>query len=164
MNSPHLVDTWEQPWPPERWKRDWQAKLSGTYSVPLILLLDGCECGYMEIYRPHRDEISHVYHSQPHDLSFHIAVGDVDKTGRGIFPPLFTELRNALLSGDPMCDLIVIEPDYRNKKIPHITLKTGWVDAGERQQRPDRRVRLLGYPTTDDATRRLVTIPHDHRR
>lgn len=31
---------------------------------------------YLEIYRPHRDEIGEVYDSQPHDLGIHIAVGD----------------------------------------------------------------------------------------
>ncbi|TIH61676.1 N-acetyltransferase, partial [Klebsiella pneumoniae] len=92
MNRPHLIETWEQPWPPDRWKRDWEAKLTGTYSVPLIMLLDGEECGYMEIYRPHRDEIGRVYDSQPHALGFHVAGGDAAKIGHGFFPPLLINL------------------------------------------------------------------------
>lgn len=157
MNRPHLVETWEQPWPADRWKRDWEAKLSGTYSAPLIMLLDGEECGYMEIYRPHRDEIGHVYDSRPHDLGFHVAVGDVARTGHGVFPPLLMNLCDELIAANPPSDLIVVEPDYRNERLPRIALMNGWVDGGERQQRADRRVHLLGYAKTDEARERVLT-------
>lgn len=157
MNRPHLVDTWEQPWPAERWKRDWEAKFSGTYSLPLIMLLNGEECGYMEIYRPHRDEIGRVHDSQTHDLGFHVAVGDVANTGHGIFPPLLMNLCDELIATNPPSDLIVVEPDYRNTRLPRIMLMNGWVDGGERQQRADRRVHLLGYAKTDVARERVLT-------
>ena len=156
MNRPHLVETWEQPWPADQWKRDWEAKLSGTYSVPLIILLDGEECGYMEIYRPHRDEIGRVYDSRFHDLGFHVAVGDGAKTGHGVFPPLLMNLCDELIATNPPSDLIVVEPDYRNERLPRIALMNDWVDCGERQQRADRRVHLLGYAKTDEARERVL--------
>lgn len=157
MNRPHLVETWEQPWPADRWKRDWEAKLSGTYSVPLIMYLDGEECGYMEIYRPHRDEIGRVYDSQPNDLGFHVAVGDAAKTGHGVFPPLLMNLCDELIAANPPSGLIVVEPDYRNERLLRIALMNDWVDGGERQQRADRRVHLLGYAKTDEARERVLT-------
>ena len=157
MNRPHLVETWEQPWPADRWKRDWEAKLSGTYSVPLIMHLDGEECGYMEIYRPHRDEIGRVYDSRPNDLGFHVAVGDAAKTGHGVFPPLLMNLCDELIAANPPSGLIVVEPDYRNERLPRIALMNDWVDGGERQQRADRRVHLLGYAKTDEARERVLT-------
>lgn len=152
MSRPHLVETWEQPWKPERWAEDWRAKLATTYSVPLILSLRGEDIGYMEIYRPHRDEIGAVYASEPHDLGLHIAVGDPELVGQGIVGPMLGALPPALLDADPECRVVVGEPDHRNGRVHAVLRREGWIDRGERQQRPDRRVRLFLYGE-DAATR-----------
>lgn len=152
MSRPHLVETWEQPWGPERWVEDWRAKLATTYSVPLILSLRGEDIGYMEIYRPHRDEIGAVYASEPHDLGLHIAVGDPELVGQGIVGPMLGALPPALLDADPECRVVVGEPDHRNGRVHAVLRREGWIDRGERQQRPDRRVRLFLYGE-DAATR-----------
>lgn len=152
MSHPHLVETWEQPWGPERWAEDWRAKLATTYSVPLILSLRGEDIGYMEIYRPHRDEIGAVYASEPHDLGLHIAVGDPELVGQGIVGPMLGALPPALLDADPECRVVVGEPDHRNGRVHAVLRREGWNDRGERQQRPDRRVRLFLYGE-DAATR-----------
>ena len=110
----------------------------------------------MEIYRPHRDEIGRVYDSQPHDLGFHVAVGDAAKTGHGVFPPLLMNLCDELIAANPPSDLIVVEPDYRNTRLPRIALMNDWVDGGERQQRADRRVHLLGYAKTGETRERVL--------
>lgn len=152
MSRPHLVETWEQPWGPERWAEDWRAKLATTYSVPLILSLRGEDIGYMEIYRPHRDEIGAVYASEPHDLGLHIAVGDPELVGQGIVGPMLGALPPALLDADPECRVVVGEPDHRNGRVHAVLRREGWIDRGERQQRPDRRVRLF-LSGEDAATR-----------
>jgi RimJ/RimL family protein N-acetyltransferase len=152
MSLPHLVETWEQPWGPERWAEDWRAKLATTYSVPLILTLRGESIGYMEIYRPHRDEIGAVYESEPHDLGLHIAVGDPALIGRRVVGPLLGALPPALLSADPECRVVVVEPDHRNERMHAVLRREGWMDQGERQQRADRRVRLFLFG--DDAATR----------
>lgn len=151
MSRPHLVETWEQPWEADRWTADWNAKKSTTYSIPLILryAADGSnwlDVGYIEIYRPHRDEIAHTYQSKPHDLGFHIAIGDPELTGKGIFSAFSRKLAEGLLEEDPDCDLVILEPDYRNTRTHRGLQKNGWVNIGERQQRPDRRVRLFFFP------------------
>lgn len=146
MNRPHLVETWEQPWPEERWKALWRAQLKTTYSVPVIASYQGAEACYLEIYRPHRDEIAGCYSSLPHDLGIHIAVGDPALTGRGIFSALMGRLAEALLDADPHSEAVLIEPDYRNHRIHSAARKLGWHDCGERQQRPNRRVRLFVRP------------------
>lgn len=152
MSRPHLVETWEQPWGPERCAEDWRAKLATTYSMPLILSLRGEDIGYMEIYRPHRDEIGAVYASEPHDLGLHIAVGDPELVGQGIVGPMLGALPPALLDADPECRVVVGEPDHRNGRVHAVLRREGWIDRGERQQRPDRRVRLFLYGE-DAATR-----------
>ncbi|MDN6814507.1 MAG: acetyltransferase, partial [Corynebacterium variabile] len=136
----------------ERWAEDWRAKLATTYSVPLILSLRGEDIGYMEIYRPHRDEIGAVYASEPHDLGLHIAVGDPELVGQGIVGPMLGALPPALLDADPECRVVVGEPDHRNGRVHAVLRREGWIDRGERQQRPDRRVRLFLYGE-DAATR-----------
>lgn len=150
MARPHLVETWEQAWEPEKWRDEWTAKLATTYALPLILSYqeqgEWKDVGYVEIYRPHRDEIAHTYQSQAHDLGFHIAIGEPDLTGKGLFSPFMKELAEKLLAADPECDLVIVEPDYRNAQMHRALSKVDWVDVGERQQRADRRVRLFFYP------------------
>ncbi|PRQ10959.1 N-acetyltransferase [Corynebacterium sp. 13CS0277] len=151
MQRPHLVETWEQPWPAARWREDWEAKLGTPYAIPLILHREGTPAGYLEIYRPHLDEIRGVYASKPHDLGFHIAIGDPESTGRRLFSPLFGILPELLFAADPECEVLVVEPDYRNERVHRALRREGWVDCGERQQRADRRVRLFLWGRTPEA-------------
>lgn len=174
MSRPHLRETWEQPWPAERWRQDWVAKTHTTYARAAILSYSiprsphiraakeatrgdasaaptpsdendaTTPVGYVEIYRPHRDEIGSSYLSQPHDLGAHIAIGKPELTGHGIFSSFLSELAAALLEQDPQCQLVLGEPDYRNTRTHRALAKSGFQDFGERQQRADRRVRLFG--------------------
>lgn len=143
MARPHLVATWDQAWPARRWADDWRERLAGTYSVPLILLYRGIAAGYVEVYRPARDEIGRCYAARPHDLGFHIAIGEPAMTGRGVFSPLLPIMADALIDADPRCHLVVVEPDARNTGVHRALRSTGWVDDGEVQQRVDRRVRIF---------------------
>lgn len=149
MRSPHLTETWDQPWTAERWAADWRMKLETTYAVPLILSHRGEDVGYMEVYRPHRDEIGKVYRSEPHDLGIHIAVGNPALIGRGIVGPLLGAIPRTLFAADPECQIIVGEPDYRNARVHAVMRREGWTDCGEYQQRADRRVRLFLWPQED---------------
>ena len=162
MGRPHLVETWEQDWSAQTWAADWRAKLSTTYSLPLILGYGEDEVGYMEIYRPHRDEIGLVYGSEPHDLGFHVAVGEESLTGRGIFSPFLGDMARNLLEADPDCHLVLVEPSSTNHRVHRVLRRGGGVDAGERQQRADRRVRLFYWADgTVDPADRLLSAPVD---
>ncbi|AGP31594.1 GNAT family N-acetyltransferase [Corynebacterium terpenotabidum] len=146
MRTPELEKAWEQPWPVERWVADWRAKLATTYSIPVIVSYQGRDVGYMEIYRPHRDEIGKVYHSDPHDLGWHVAIGDPTLTSNGIFGPFLLGLTQAIIDADPDCRLAIVEPDAANDRVHHGLRAFGAVDAGEWQQRADRRIRLFLWP------------------
>lgn len=146
MMTPQLEKAWEQPWSPERWAADWRAKLATTYSVPVIVAYQGRDVGYMEIYRPHRDEIGKVYRSEPHDIGWHVAIGDASLTSNGIFGPFLLGLTEAVIKADPECTLAIVEPDASNERVHHGLRAFGAVDAGEWQQRADRRVRLFLWP------------------
>ena len=166
MNRPHLVETWDQAWSAPAWAADWRAKLSTTYAVPLILSYsaDGerRDVGYMEIYRPHRDEIGLAYRSEPHDLGFHVAVGEPTLTGKGIFGPFVGAFARHLLHSDPACRLVIAEPDVANHRVHRVLHRGGGVDAGQWQQRADRRVRLFFWPGAGvDPLSRLHGAPED---
>lgn len=162
MNRPHLVQTWDQAWPAERWAADWRAKLSTTYAVPLIMSYEGEDVGYMEVYRPRRDEIGMAYRSEPHDLGFHVAVGEETLTGKGIFGPFVGDFASRLLQADPRCRLVMAEPDVSNDRVHRVMSRGGGVDAGQWQQRADRRVRLFFWPGEGvDSLERLNGAPED---
>jgi RimJ/RimL family protein N-acetyltransferase len=166
MSRQHLVETWDQAWNPGEWAADWRAKLSTTYAVPLILSYgtgdDREEVGYMEIYRPRRDEIGLAYLSEPHDLGFHVAVGEPALTGRGIFGPFVGDFASRLLQSDPECRLVIAEPDVNNHRVHRVMSRGGGVDAGQWQQRADRRVRLFFWPGAGvDPRSRLKGDPED---
>ncbi|KQB83090.1 GNAT family N-acetyltransferase [Corynebacterium oculi] len=146
MNRPHLAETWEQAWSEERWRADLTARLSGTYSLPVILsVIDHTptEVGYLEVYYPARDDISYCFECAPTDLGLHFAVGVEELTGRGFFRPFFNELPTALLRANPQATRVIAEPDHRNARVHSMLRKSGWKDLGEFQHRPDRRVRIF---------------------
>ncbi len=143
MSQPHLIATWQQPWPASQWARYWVAQLSGTYSVPVIMLYQGVAVGYLEIYRAGRDEVGRCYHPARHDLGFHIAVGDPHLTGRRIFSPFLPTLADAMLEADPLCQVVIVDPAVNNTRMHQALLNNGWRGGGEAQPRPDRRIRLF---------------------
>lgn len=158
MCMPHLVETWGQAWQAERWRSHVRAQLVGTYSVPVIMLCAGTPVGYMEIYRAARDEVGRCYRSEPHDLGFHIAVREPGLTGQGLFSPLLPILADALMLADPLCEVVVVDPDVDNIYMHRALSRHGWLGGGEFQPRPDRRIRLF-YRTAghvDPANRGLA--------
>ncbi|WAC53769.1 GNAT family N-acetyltransferase [Gordonia sp. SL306] len=148
---PHLVETWEQEWTPERWRADSAYRLAGDYSRPLIVSLDGTEIGYIELYRPARDEIAALYPADPHDMGLHIATAEPGLIGRGVMSAWMAELADALFRADTRCRRVVLEPDARNERMRRALTKRGWTDLGEFDVRPDRRIALhvLGRTAAD---------------
>jgi hypothetical protein len=77
-------------------------------------------------------------------------------TSNGIFGPFLRDLTTALMAADPECRLVIVEPDAGNERVHHGLRAFGAVDAGEWQQRADRRVRLFLWPADgEDAEARL---------
>ncbi|MBO0853715.1 MAG: acetyltransferase [Nocardia sp.] len=156
MHRPHLVQTWEQDWPVERRLADMRAQLSGTFSRPCVLEFDYAAAGqpdvgrrdvaYLELYRAARDEISRLYHADPHDMGFHIATADPDLRGRGIISGWLGQMLEAIFAADPDCRRIMVDPDYRNTPMHRAVSKIGCGDLGEFDVRPDRRIRLFARP------------------
>lgn len=148
---PHLVQTWEQEWSVQRWRADSAHRLAGDYSRPLIVALDGVEIGYIELYRPARDEIARLYPADPYDMGLHIATAEGALIGRGVMSDWMAELAQAIFDADNRCRRVMLEPDARNARIRRALTTRGWVDLGEFDVRPDRRIALhvLGRTSAD---------------
>ncbi|MFR9752294.1 GNAT family N-acetyltransferase [Nocardia sp. 004] len=158
MALPHLVETWEQPWPAERRRRHLAAQLAGTYSRPYLLSYDFTaidradlgrrEVAYVELYRAAKDECGKLYEADPLDLGFHIATADLNLIGHGIMSAWMRELAAALFTADPGCKRLICDPDHRNTPMRKALRKNGWIDLGEVDVRPDRRIALHVLPRT----------------
>lgn len=140
---PHLAVTWEQQdWTARRWRDDAAHRLAGDYSRPLIVAFDGVEVGYIELYRPARDEIARLYPADPYDMGLHVATAEPSLLGRGVMSAWMAELARALFDADSRCRRVVLEPDAGNVWMRRALVKRGWTDVGEFDVRPDRRIAL----------------------
>lgn len=110
----HVAEFWRQDWPRERWHAELQAQLAGDHSLPCLLDLDDAPLAYLEVYRVARDRLSAYCTSAPHDLGVHIAIGDVDRTGRGLGRRALEVVSTGLFAADPLCERVYAEPDVRN--------------------------------------------------
>ncbi|WP_433661675.1 GNAT family N-acetyltransferase [Nocardia sp. CA-128927] len=156
MSRPHLVETWDQPWPTSRRRADISAQLAGTYSRPCILSFDFAsidqpelgrrEVGYAEFYRAAKDEIARFYHADPRDMGAHIATADLNAVGRGVMSRWLRNMATGIFTAEPECRRIMGDPDYRNVPIRRALEKIGWLHLGEFDVRPGRRIALYTLP------------------
>ncbi|MFI6171701.1 GNAT family N-acetyltransferase [Nocardia sp. NPDC051052] len=156
MSLPHLVETWEQPWPAGRRRADIRAQLAGTYSRPCILGFDFAdidrpelghrEVGYVELYRAAKDEIGRLYDAHPSDMAFHIATADLNLIGRGVMSRWIGHLATGIWAAEPECRRLMVDPDYRNTPMRKALEKNGWQHLDEIDVRPDRRIALYTLP------------------
>ena len=145
MNRPPLVEAWESPWPVPRWDRDLRAQLAGDYSRPLIGILRGQDCGYIEIYRAAKDSIAPRYDAEPHDLGLHAAIADLNIVNRGIGPMMLPRITASLFELDPHCRRIMFDPDHRNTAARRLCEFAGCTFLGEHQM-SNRRMALYALP------------------
>ncbi|MBF6167459.1 acetyltransferase [Streptomyces gardneri] len=156
MSLPHLARTWEQPWPPERRRADIAAQLAGTYSRPCIVSFDFAaidlpelgrrEVAYVELYRPAKDECARFYHADPRDMAFHIATADQNVIGRGVMSKWIGLLAEGIWAAEPECRRLMGDPDHQNISVRRALAKNGWLELGEFDVRPGRRIALCTLP------------------
>lgn len=145
MNRPHLAETWEYDWAPERWHRHLAAQLAGEYSRPLIGSFRGQPFAYIELYRAAKDSIAPRYDAHPHDIGLHVAIAELGFVNRGIAPTLLPRLAANIFELDPQCRRIMFDPDHRNTGARGVCEYAGCVFLGEHDM-PNRRMALYALP------------------
>jgi RimJ/RimL family protein N-acetyltransferase len=111
MSAPHVAEFWHQAWPLADWSAAVGRQLAGAHSRPWLVALDGEPVAYVEVYRPARDVIARHLAVEAHDLGVHIAIGDPDRTGRGLGPRVLRAVVDGLFAADPRCTRVLGDPD-----------------------------------------------------
>ncbi|MCV7279926.1 acetyltransferase [Mycolicibacterium flavescens] len=148
MNRPHLVESWEYPWPPQRWHRYLSAQLAGQYSRPFVGDFRGQPFVYVELYRAAKDSIAPRYDAHPHDIGLHAAIAELRFVNRGIGPILLPRLTANIFELDPQCRRIMFDPDHRNSGARAVCEWAGCEFLGEHDM-PNRRMALYALPRPD---------------
>ncbi|GFG72734.1 GNAT family N-acetyltransferase [Mycobacterium botniense] len=154
MNRPHLVETWEYPWPVSKWHRYLTAQLAGSYTRPFIGSINGKDIVYLELYRAAKDLIATRYEADPYDLGLHIAFADPAVTNTGIvrrMQPIFVA---CLLGLEPRCRRVMFDPDHRNAMARRACERGGCVFLGEHDM-PNRRMALYALLRSPEDIPRL---------
>ena len=149
MNRPHLAESWEYAWPPERWHRYLGAQLDSDFSRPFVAGLDGVDHGYVEIYRAAKDSIATRYEYDPYDLGLHVAVADLEYISQGHVSHLLPHLLASMFPLDPQCRRIMLDPDHRNVLARKFCERSGLPFLGEHDM-SNRRMALYVLPRTPD--------------
>lgn len=131
MQAPHVAEFWHQAWSLERWRDEIAGHLDADATLPVVVDLDGEPFAYLEIYRVARDRLAPLYDHDLHDLGVHIAIGDADRTGRGLGRTLLREVADGLLAADPQCVRVVAEPDVTNAPSVRAFAAAGFRLVGE---------------------------------
>ncbi|GAA4956502.1 GNAT family N-acetyltransferase [Streptomonospora halophila] len=125
MNLPHVAPFYDQAWSRGRWAEELAAQRAGTFSRPFVVSRDGADLAYVELYRAARDVVARHYDAEPHDIGFHIAIGDPGRTGRGVGKEILDAFAAAVFAADPDCRRILMEPDAANAAARRAAAKAG---------------------------------------
>ncbi|WP_167759364.1 GNAT family N-acetyltransferase [Mycobacterium sp. PS03-16] len=147
MNRPHLVEAWEYPWPPQRWRRYLQAQLDGQYSLPIIGSYEGTDAAYIELYRAAKDSIAPRYDADPYDIGIHAAIADLNFVNRGFAPMLLPRVVASVFAQEERCRRIMFDPDHRNRGARRVCEFAGCTFLGEHDM-ANRRMALYALPRT----------------
>ena len=150
MARPHILKWWESDWPVERWAQAISEQAEGEHSIPCMIAVDGDDLGYVELYRVRHDRLAEYYAWQQHDWGLHVAIGDLDRLGKGLGRRLLSALAEALLRADPLCPRVVAEPDITNVRSVRAFEAAGFVTQGELEL-PEKRALLMVRTRTVEA-------------
>lgn len=150
MAQPHIQQWWHQAWSVERWAQELERQSSGEHSVPCVAAVDTEDFGYVELYRVRHDRLAEYYSSGENDWGMHLAIGDINRVGRGLGRGLIRAVADALLRADPACERVVAEPDVQNTPSVRAFAAAGFVQHGELQL-PDKTAVLMVRTRTLEA-------------
>lgn len=132
MNEPHVDAFWDQAWPPERWRLALADQLAGDHSRPFLIGYEGAPLAYIEVYRTPRDVVGSRYDADPYDLGLHLAIGDQERTGRGLGRAMVRAVAAGLSTADPRCRHLLADPDERHTMAHRMFVAAGFRLLGVR--------------------------------
>lgn len=148
MSEPHVAKFWHQHWELERWRDELARQIAGEDSLPCLIAHEGEDLAYIEVYRVARDRISGHYEHEPSDLGVHIAIGQSERTGRGLGRALLRALAEGLMEADSYCARVVAEPDSGNTPSISAFSAAGFLPTGQITL-PEKTATLMMYRRTE---------------
>ena len=150
MAAPHVAEFWHQDWSLGAWAAAVDRQHAGAHSRPWLVALDGEPVAYVEVYRPARDVIARCLDVDAHDLGVHIAIGDPDRTGRGLGPRVLRAVVGGLFAADPRCARVLGDPDASHTVARRAFAAAGFAPVAE-VDLPHKRAALVAHVRTDAA-------------
>lgn len=126
MAQEHLVRTWQQDWPPERWTRELDGHAARPDVGAFVIHREGGPFAYVEVYEIRTSALAAHENWADGDLGFHIAVIDPARLRRGLGTGLVHDLCETLFRQYPGVTRLGVEPNIENKAIARVLELNGF--------------------------------------
>lgn len=131
MNEPHVAAFWGQAWSRGRWAAELRGQLEGEHSRPYLVRHGDEPLAYVEVYRVARDVVASRFTTRPHDLGVHLAIGDLQRTGRGLGTAVLRAVAEGLLRAEDACTRILGDPAADHEVARRTFAAAGFRPVGE---------------------------------
>lgn len=119
MHEPHVVSQWQMDKPELELEVYFERMAVDDHQRLYIIQIQGRDVGYLEIYEAARDRLALYYAADPHDLGWHVLLGEKDVVGKGHFRAVM-RMMSYFIFENSLADKIVGEPDENVKSYGYV--------------------------------------------
>ena len=119
MHEPHVVSQWQMDKPELELEVYFERMSVDDHQRLYIIQIQGRDVGYLEIYEAARDRLALYYAADPHDLGWHVLLGEKDVVGKGHFRAVM-RMMSYFIFENSLADKIVGEPDENVKSYGYV--------------------------------------------
>lgn len=119
MHEPHVVSQWQMDKPELELEVYFERMAVDDHQRLYIIQIQGRDVGYLEIYEAARDRLALYYAADPHDLGWHVLLGEKDVVGKGHFRAVM-RMMSYFIFEHSLAEKIVGEPDENVKSYGYV--------------------------------------------
>lgn len=119
MHEPHVVSQWQMDKPELELEVYFERMAVDDHQRLYIIQIQGQDVGYLEIYEAARDRLALYYAADPHDLGWHVLLGEKDVVGKGHFRAVM-RMMSYFIFEHSLAEKIVGEPDENVKSYGYV--------------------------------------------
>lgn len=119
MHEPHVVSQWQMDKPELELEVYFERMAVDDHQRLYIIQIQGRDVGYLEIYEAARDRLALYYAADPHDLGWHVLLGEKDVVGKGHFRAVM-RMMSYFIFENSLAEKIVGEPDENVKSYGYV--------------------------------------------
>ena len=125
MHAEHVVAQWQLHLPMPALKAHIEKALADDHQRLYIVVCDGVDIGYTEVYEAKRDRLARYYQAKDSDIGWHLLLGNTDAVGRGYLKPTGM-LISEFIFEHTEATKIVVEPDSSIELYQWVTKQFGY--------------------------------------